>query len=63
MGFLRRLSFRWISIAHAGCPLRGWGRAQSLGQSCSRKTPTGRFGSCGTRLVGTAPSPELLASP
>ena len=28
--------------------------AQSLRQSCSRETSTGRFGSCGTRLVSTA---------
>ena len=27
--------------------------AQSLRQSCSHETPAGRFGSCGTRLVGT----------
>ncbi|RDB65533.1 hypothetical protein C1877_05190 [Gordonibacter pamelaeae] len=32
----------------------GSGRAQSLGQSCSHEQPTGLFGSCGTRLVGTA---------
>ena len=30
--------------------------AQSLRQSCSHETPAGRFGSCGTRLVGIAPS-------
>ena len=30
-----------------------WGNAQSLRQSCSHETPAGRFGSCGTRLVGT----------
>ena len=27
--------------------------AQSLRRSCSHETPAGRFGSCGTRLVGT----------
>ena len=27
--------------------------AQSLRQSCARETPAGRFGSCGTRVVGT----------
>ncbi len=40
-------------------PLAGGGVAQSLGQSCSHETPTGRFGSCGTRLVG-GPAPGEL---
>ena len=30
------------------------GNVQSLKQSCSHETPTGRFGSCGTRLVNAA---------
>ena len=31
--------------------------AQSLDSPCSRKQPTGLFGSSGTRLVGTAQNP------
>ncbi|WP_172135518.1 ParA family protein [Adlercreutzia sp. ZJ473] len=34
-------------------------RAQSLGQSCSHGSAAGASGSCGTRLVSTAPRPPL----
>ena len=52
----------------------GFGSSQSLGSPGSHETPTGRFGSMGaaprseaqqvpegeTRLVGTAPSPDVM---
>ena len=48
------LDVRLTSIAAGALSASGSGRAQSLGQSCSHEQPTGLFGSCGTRLVGTA---------
>ncbi|RDC16610.1 hypothetical protein C1861_03400 [Eggerthella lenta] len=36
--------------------------AQSLRQSCSHETSAGRFGSCETRLVGTASHPPSRVS-
>lgn len=54
----------WNSIVPASTVLAPGGdepdgSARSLKQSCSHETPTGRFGSCGTRFAST---PDELAS-
>lgn len=54
----------WNSIVPASAALvpgggEPAGSARSLKQSCSHETPTGRFGSCGTRFAST---PDELAS-
>ncbi|WP_172137025.1 imidazole glycerol phosphate synthase subunit HisH [Adlercreutzia sp. ZJ473] len=51
----------WNAVVPAGADALGvaggGSRAQSLGQSCSHGSAVGASGSCGTRLVSTAPAP------
>ncbi|WP_165173890.1 imidazole glycerol phosphate synthase subunit HisH [Adlercreutzia sp. ZJ242] len=51
----------WNAVVPAGAGALGvaggGSRAQSLGRSCSHGSAAGASGSCGTRLVSTAPAP------
>lgn len=42
----------WNSIVPPACVAEFADHAQSLGQSCSRESAAGAFGSCGTRFMG-----------
>ncbi|WP_165056783.1 MULTISPECIES: imidazole glycerol phosphate synthase subunit HisH [unclassified Adlercreutzia] len=59
----------WNAVVPAGAGAGALGvagggsKAQSLGQSCSHGSAAGASGSCGTRLVSTAPAPGDEAVP